>query len=220
MFTGLVESVGRVLSLAHDAGDIYRLRIGSTAIAREVAPGESISVSGACLTAIWAEGGSFCAQMMGETLRATRLGDLHAGDAVNLERAVKVGGRLDGHMVLGHVDEVGSVTRIEDGGGSKKIWISASERISWGIAAKGSIAIDGVSLTVIDSSGEEFSVGVIPATMSATTIGALTPRCRVNIEIDAMARYAARLLRIRTEKNELGGADALTWEKLREYGWS
>jgi riboflavin synthase len=224
MFTGLVERVGRVFSLTCDAGDIYRLCINSRPIADEVLPGESVSVSGACLTAIGSDGDLFYAQMMTETMRATRLGDLRAGDAVNLERAVRVGGRLDGHIVLGHVDEVGTVVRIEEKGGSKKIWISASDGISWGIAPKGSIAVDGVSLTVIDSAPGAYSVGVIPATASATTIGALAPRGRVNIEIDVMARYIARLLK--ADKNEpsgpdgLNSADGLTWEKLHEYGWS
>ncbi|MDR1915408.1 MAG: riboflavin synthase [Synergistaceae bacterium] len=216
MFTGLIECVGRIRSLTHDTGDVYRVCIDAPEIAQEIVPGESVAVSGACLTATVSEGDAFYAQIMGETLRATRLGELRAGAAVNLERAMRIGGRFDGHMVLGHVDEVGAVTRMEDNIGSKKLWISVTEDISWGIAPKGSVAIDGVSLTVIDAARKEFSVGLIPTTLGATTIGTLTPRSRVNIEIDIMARYVARML---LKKNTQNSADALTWEKLHEYGW-
>ena len=213
MFTGLVECMGRVVSISRTSGGVSVIAIESPEIAAGIAPGESVAVSGACLTAISANGGVFHAQMMEETLRVTRLGRLKPGENVNLERALKLGGRLEGHLVLGHVDEVGEVTRVEADGVAGKIWISASDNISWGIASKGSITLDGVSLTVIDSENGCFSVGLIPATLRETTLGSLTRGDSVNIEIDVIARYIARLCG-RESKN------GITWEKLAQYGWS
>jgi len=183
-----------------------------------------VSVSGVCLTAVEVRGGIFFAQAMGETLRSSKLGQLSPGDSVNLERAMPAGGRLDGHIVLGHVDEVGAVARIETFGRTRKLWVSMSEGISWGVAPKGSVALDGVSLTVIDSLDFEFSVGLIPATIdeAATTIGLLSTGDVVNIEIDVIARYVARLC----GRQEMRGSaqtrvkGPLTWEKLAEYGWT
>jgi riboflavin synthase len=215
MFTGLIERMGEVISISKARDGVCDIAIDAPGIASEVATGESVAVSGACLTAVKSGGGLFHAQMMPETLRSTRLGGLKPGERVNLERALKSGGRLDGHIVLGHVDEVGTVVGVESDGRSKKIWVSASEDISWGIAAKGSIAIDGVSLTVIDSNEGRFSIGLIPTTLRDTTLGFLEIGKRVNIEIDVMARYAARLI------GRAAGArpKGLTWEKLAEYGW-
>jgi riboflavin synthase len=133
-----------------------------------------------------------------------------------LERALKTGGRLDGHMVLGHVDEVGEILAVENVGGSKIIHISASDKISWGTAPKGSVAIDGVSLTIIDAGRGGFSIGLIPTTHDRTTLGSLERGHRVNVEIDVIARYAARLL---GRDAESPAKDELTWEKLAEYGW-
>ncbi|MCL2684336.1 MAG: riboflavin synthase, partial [Synergistaceae bacterium] len=150
MFTGLIERMGRIVSVSGVSGGFSVIAIESPEIAAEITPGESVAVSGACLTAIDTGGGVLRAQMMEETLRVTRLGRVKPGDYVNLERAVKLDGRLDGHIVLGHVDEVGEIIRMESTGDARKMWISASHEISWGIAPKGSVAIDGVSLTVID----------------------------------------------------------------------
>lgn len=226
MFTGLVECIGRITSVSRDssAQGVLRLSVSAPEISASIKRGESVAVSGVCLTAVDVERGGFSAQMMDETQRTTKLGDLKQGDVVNLERALQVGGRLDGHIVQGHVDEVGVVDRIESiSGGTKKIWISASDKISWGIAPKGSIAIDGVSLTVIDSAKGEFSVGIIPETLSATTIGSLRAGDRVNVEIDVLARYIAQII----SHSIAGGASnynneesVLTWEKLQNYGWS
>jgi riboflavin synthase len=208
--------MGRVVSVSRASGGVSVIEIDAPAIAGEIAPGESVAVAGACLTAVGAAGGGiFRAQMMEETLRSTRLGDVRPGELVNLERALKLGGRLDGHLVLGHVDETGTVARVEPNGESKKIWISASDGISWGIAPKGSVAIDGVSLTVIDSGGGDFSIGLIPTTLRETTLGILGRGDRVNIEIDVTARYVARILG-REPGAPRGG---LTWEKLAGYGW-
>lgn len=225
MFTGLVECMGTVESVAPDrtAQGVVRLSIKAPEIAPSIKIGESIAVSGACLTAVEIGSNGFAAQMMEETGEATKLGSFKPGDRVNLERALQIGARLDGHIVQGHVDEVGVVKRIESvSGGTKKIWISMTEKISWGIARKGSIAIDGVSLTVIDSLGDEFSVGIIPATLSATTIGLLQAGDRVNLEVDVLARYIARMLNCGVAGNTPGKGEtsSLTWSKLQEYGWS
>ena len=219
MFTGLVECVGDVLSVVRRAGDVHVLRIRAPKIAPEVKFGESIAVSGACLTVVSGQHDSFEAEMMEETVRSTRLGSLKTGDKVNLERALRVGARLDGHLVAGHVDEVGTVSRVEDAGETKKCWLSVSDAIAAFIAGKGSVALDGVSLTVIDALDREFSVGLIPTTLRETTIGGLKEGDRVNIEVDMIARYIARLMGCRTavESKIPGG---VTWEKLQEYGWA
>ncbi|MDR3075659.1 MAG: riboflavin synthase [Synergistaceae bacterium] len=213
MFTGLVECMGRVVSISRASSGVSVITVEAPVIASEIAAGESVSVSGACLTAVDSGGGVFRAQMMDETLRVTRLGAVKPGEYVNLERALKLGGRLDGHLVLGHVDEVGAVSRVEASGDARKIWISASEKISWGIAPKGSVAIDGVSLTVIDCESGSFSIGLIPTTLRETTLGSLERGKCVNIEIDVMARYIAKLC---GREPKAGG---VTWEKLAEYGW-
>jgi riboflavin synthase len=208
--------MGVVVSISGVSDGVAEITIRAPSIASEIAPGESVAVSGACLTAVGAEGEVFRAQMMEETLRVTRLGSLKPGSRVNLERALKAGGRLDGHIVLAHVDETSPVLRVEARGKSRKIWIAASENISWGIAPKGSVAVDGVSLTVIDSADGEFSVGLIPATLKETTMGIVETGNTVNIEIDVMARYVARLF----GKNAPDAPhQGITWEKLSEYGW-
>jgi riboflavin synthase len=216
MFTGLVECMGETVSITGSRGGLYEIAIKAPVIASEISPGESVAVAGACLTAIGSDGKTFRAQMMAETLRATRLGSLKPGDKLNLERAVKTGGRLDGHMVLGHVDEVGEILDVKSAGDSRIIRVSASGKISWGTAPKGSVAIDGVSLTVIDAERGSFSIGLIPTTLNCTTLGSAERGHRVNVEIDVIARYVARLL----GKDAAPAArDELTWEKLAEFGW-
>jgi riboflavin synthase len=216
MFTGLVECVGETIGIEPLGGGLAEIVIKAPLIAPELSPGQSVAVAGACLTSTGSDGKIFRAQMMEETLRSTRLGSLKPGDAVNLERALKSGGRLDGHIVLGHVDEVGEVMDARTSGDSKTIRISASAKISWGAAPKGSVAVDGVSLTVIDSGADSFSVGIIPTTLRETTLGEVKRGDKVNIEIDVIARYVARLMG-KAMKEPAGYA--LTWEKLAEYGW-
>jgi riboflavin synthase len=228
MFTGIIERVGVVRSVSREPGDIWRVGIYAPEIAAELKLGESVSVSGACLTAVETSGSIFQAQMMKETLRSTWLGGLSSGDKVNLELSLRAGGRLGGHIVLGHVDEAGRVKKIEKAGSARKLWIAVSEGISWGIAAKGSVTLDGVSLTVIDSQGGIFSVGLIPATLRETTMGFLKEGDQVNVEIDVIARYMAKLLGYRglsvlpEELDNAGsaGEKKLTWEKLGKYGWT
>lgn len=227
LFTGLVECIGVVRALAPDPAipGVTRISIRAEAIADALRHGDSVAVSGACLTVVETKGGTMSAQIMQETLRSTKLGALRPGDRVNLERALLASGRLDGHIVQGHVDAVGRVLRVEsvgDAAGTKKVWISAARGIAWGIAPKGSICLDGVSLTVIDAEEEAFSVGLIPVTLAETTIGAMSAGDAVNIEIDVVARYLAQMLRFGNLEPGAprGSASTLTWETLQGYGWS
>lgn len=216
MFTGLVECVGEVLSISKASAGTWVLRISAPKIAPEVKLGESVSVSGACLTVVSAARNCFEAEMMEETVRATRLGALGAGDRVNLERALRFDSRLDGHLVAGHVDEVGKVLRIEGEELAKKFWFSVSSILAPLVAPKGSIAIDGVSLTVIDAQEGEFSVGLIPTTLRDTTVGSLRRGDEVNIEADMVARYLARIL---SQGAPASGQKGVTWETLSLNGW-
>lgn len=218
MFTGLVECVGSVLSVSRRTGGVRVLRVHAPDIAPEVKLGDSISVSGACLTATAAGHEAFEVEMMEETVRSTRLGSLKTGECVNLERALRLGARLDGHLVAGHIDEVAVVTRMEDAGETKKCWFSVSAPTHRFIAGKGSIAVDGVSLTVIDAPPGEFSVGLIPTTLRDTTIESLLPGHKVNVEVDMIARYIAKLM-LCGATEETPAAAGVTWEKMREYGW-
>ncbi|MDR0648488.1 MAG: riboflavin synthase [Synergistaceae bacterium] len=221
MFTGLVETVGRVRSVSAESGGVTRLTIHAPGMRRLPGLGDSVCVSGVCLTAVDVRGDVFSAQAMAETQRASKLGRIKAGDSVNLESSLRPEDGLHGHFVLGHVDEAGRVIRVERAGSTCKIWVSVSEGIAWGIAGKGSIALDGVSLTVIDSHETEFSVGIIPATLEGTTLGLLEAGDWINVEVDVLARYAARLLGPKAEeaRRRRGTGGALTFEKLAKYGW-
>lgn len=195
------------------------LSIRAPEIAPEVKLGESIAVAGACLTVVSGARDSFEAEMMEETVRSTRLGSLKTGDRVNLERALRACSRLDGHLVAGHVDEVGVVSRVENAGETRKCWVSVSPSAACFIAGKGSVALDGVSLTVVDAGDDAFSVGLIPTTLRETTVGGLKEGDRVNIEVDMIARYVARLMQ-RGAVEETRFPGGVTWEKLQEYGWA
>lgn len=226
MFTGLVECVGEVLSVSRRGSGVHVLRISAPEIAPEIKRGESVAVAGACLTAVSASREFFEAEMMAETIRSTRLGSLKPGDRVNLERAMRMGARLDGHLVAGHVDEVGRVARVEAAGGTRECWVSVSSAVAGFIAGKGSVALDGVSLTVIDVTGgageteEGFSVGLIPTTLRETTIGYLRAGDPVNVEVDMIARYTARLMRHGiSEAPAEQPRGGVTWERLQEHGW-
>jgi riboflavin synthase len=210
-----------VRSVAYEGGGVHRIGVHAPPIAGDLKTGESVAVAGACLTVVESWGDVFYVQMMSESGRATRLDSIKPGDRVNLERALRLGDRFDGHMVLGHVDCAGRVSGITNEGNTRKFWITAPSNISWGIAPKGSITVEGVSLTVIDAPGkfdEDFSVGLIPTTLRETTLGDLAEGYLVNIEIDVLARYAARILNVETGEARSNESN-LTWEKLQEYGW-
>ncbi|MEE2566674.1 riboflavin synthase [Hyphobacterium marinum] len=195
MFTGLVSAMGRVIAV--EPGTRHHLTVSSPYPAASFETGCSICHAGACLTVTEfraIEGGTaYSVEISPETLKATMLGALEEGDRINLERSLKVGDELGGHIVTGHVDGVGQVVDREDGGEWITFHIAASGDLSRYIARKGSIAVDGVSLTVNAVDGHVFSVMIIPHTAQATTLGEMQRGQAVNLEVDLMARYAARL---------------------------
>jgi riboflavin synthase len=192
MFTGIVRELGRVESIERsDAG--ARLRVGA-ALVSELDEGESVSVAGACLTVADREEDSFAADVMNQTLQLTTLGELEAGGAVNLEPALRAGQPLGGHLVQGHVDAVAAVSATEPDGIARRVRIELPAELSRYVVDHGSIAIDGVSLTVAALDGGEIEVSLIPETLERTTLGSLAVGDRVNVEVDQIARYAERLL--------------------------
>jgi riboflavin synthase len=196
MFTGIVSEVGRVVAIDAAEG-LTRLTIEGPATTSDLAIGDSIAVSGVCLTAVAVSPPSFEVEAMAETLRRTGLGSLEAGDAVNLERPLTASGRLDGHIVQGHVDGVGVIRSMAADGEAKRVWVDLDGGLARYVASKGSVAMDGVSLTVtaVDASG--FEVGLIPHTLEVTTLGELAPGDPVNVEVDVVAKYVERMLEAR-----------------------
>jgi riboflavin synthase len=191
MFTGLVAGTGAVESLER-ADDGVRLRV-RTGLARELAPGESIAVNGVCLTAVEPDDQGFSADVMEETLRRSSLGPLARGDEVNLELPLRAGDRLGGHMVQGHVDGTGSVEAVTEDGFSRIVRIGAPPGLLRYVVEKGSIAVDGVSLTVSAVDGDGFEVSLIPETLERTTLGEAAPGRVVNLEVDVLAKYVEKL---------------------------
>ena len=197
MFTGLIEGVGHVAALEPRGGDVrLRIAVGSLPFA-DVALGESIAVSGVCLTVIEFDAGAFAADASTETLGLTTLGGMVVGQAVNLERAMRPTDRLGGHLVSGHVDGVGRVLSIHDDARAQRWRFAAPAALSKYIATKGSICVDGVSLTVNAVDGEGFDVALIPHTVSHTAFASTRVGDPVNLEIDLVARYVERLLSAR-----------------------
>ena len=192
MFTGIIQAVGRVAAIERRGTDA-RLHITGLPLA-DGALGESIAVSGVCLTAVEFSADGFAADVSGETLACTTLGDWTVGQAVNLERALAVGDRLGGHIVSGHVDGVGEVVSRRPDGRSERFTLRAPAALARYIAAKGSITVDGVSLTVNTVAGAEFGVNIVPHTLTHTSLDALRAGSRVNLEVDLLARYLERLL--------------------------
>ena len=198
MFTGLVEELGRVARV-DDQGDSVRLTVHGPAVLTDAAHGDSISVSGVCLTVVEHDGESFTADVMKQTLVMSTLGDLEPGLPVNLERAARVGDRLGGHIVQGHVDGTASVLETEEGDAWRRVRLSLADDLSPLLVDKGSVTLDGVSLTVsgISEPGADegwFEVSLIPETLAATTLGDKAPGDRVNVETDVLARHVRRML--------------------------
>lgn len=193
MFTGIIQDIGKVIASEATGGD-RRLRVHTGDLdLSDMDEGDSIAVSGVCLTALNIEPGGFEADVSLETLELTTLGDFEAGDPVNLELALTPASRLGGHLVTGHVDGRARVLSREPDGRSQRFEFEAPAGLARFIAAKGSVALDGVSLTVNSVAGSRFDVNLIPHTMERTTLGDLGPGDQVNLEVDLMARYAARL---------------------------
>ena len=194
MFTGIIHSVGRVLRLEPRGGDM-RLQVDAGALdLADVALGDSIAVAGVCLTAITLDAGSFAADVSLETLAHTTLGTLKPGDAVNLEKALRLADRLGGHLVSGHVDGVGRVVSVQPDARSQRWVFAAPAALARYIAAKGSICVDGTSLTVNEVDGAHFGVNLIPHTIAQTTFAARRPGDAVNLEVDLIARYVERMM--------------------------
>jgi riboflavin synthase len=192
VFTGLIAGVGTVESVeSGEAG--ARLRI-ATDLADDLAGGDSIAVSGVCLTVTELDGGSFAADVMNQTLGLTRLGALATGDRVNLEPALRASDRLGGHVVQGHVDATGEVASVTPDGFASRVAIAIAPRLARYVVEHGSVAVDGVSLTVAGLGDGGFEVSLIPETLERTTLGELEPGSGVNVEVDLIARYAERLL--------------------------
>ncbi|HEY2137911.1 MAG TPA: riboflavin synthase [Xanthobacteraceae bacterium] len=201
MFTGIVTDIGEVLSVKPRAEDLHRLKIACSYPRAGIADGASIACSGVCLTVVGTgeEDGRtwFAADAGAETLRLTSAGTWRHGSRLNLERALKIGDELGGHLVSGHVDGLAEVVARQDLTDMARFALRAPAALSRFIAQKGSVALDGVSLTVNEVDSDTFSVLVIPHTLRMTTLGALRLGERINLEIDQMARYAARLMEAR-----------------------
>ncbi|MFM1895713.1 MAG: hypothetical protein RLZZ385_787 [Pseudomonadota bacterium] len=209
MFTGIIAAVGDIRR-REKHNDEWRLTIGCGRLdLADVALGDSIAVSGACLTVVALPGDGFAADVSNETMALTTLGDLQIGSAVNLEKALTLSSRLGGHLVTGHVDGVGILKDMGPDGGSIRMRFEAPAPLARYIAAKGSICIDGTSLTVNTVEGAEFTVNIIPHTQTETIIQYYRPGHRVNLEVDLVSRYLERLV--------LGEAAATTPGLSREF---
>ena len=199
MFTGLIEEVGEVLAW-EPAGDSARVTLRAPITAADAAHGASISVSGVCLTVVDQGPDWFTADVMAESIRMSTLGERRAGDRVDLERAALVSDRLGGHIVQGHIDGTATVLAVTPGEAYRVLRFTLDPEHAPLVARKGSIAVDGVSLTVSDVGDDWFEVSLIPETLVATTLGALAPGDRVNVETDILARHVARLLQFQKKE--------------------
>ncbi|MDO5562598.1 MAG: riboflavin synthase [Synergistaceae bacterium] len=218
MFTGLIETIGNIENIS-PRGDIWKCDILAPAIAGKLSEGDSVSVSGACCTVTNHDYKSFSVELMEETRRRTKFESLRNSSKVNLERALKLDSRIDGHLVSGHIDGMAVVSDIKNGISSKELHFTATPEITSGIVQKGSVTVDGVSLTVIDRGEDFFSVGIIPTTLSATTIGDLRIGDKVNIETDMIGKYILSFLKSRFSEDKDIVKNSITWDKLIEYGW-
>ncbi|MFV2100596.1 riboflavin synthase [Micromonospora sp. LOL_024] len=197
MFTGIVEEMGEVVEVTPTAQDSALVAVRGPLVASDARHGDSIAVNGVCLTVVEVDGGVFTADVMGETSRRSTLGALRAGDPVNLERAAALGSRLGGHLVQGHVDGVGEVLSREPAQRWETIRFRLPAALSRYVVEKGSITVDGVSLTVAEVGADRFAVGLIPTTLTLTTLGVRSPGDPVNLEVDVLAKYVERLLGVR-----------------------
>ena len=218
MFTGIVEAKGEIVSLTPKGGDVtLRIRSGALDLS-DVQLGDSIAVNGVCLTAVTLPGDGFSADVSGETLRLTTLGNLRAGSIVNLEKALTPTTRLGGHLVSGHVDGLGEVVSMQPDARSIRFDIRAPDALAKYIAHKGSITVDGISLTVNSVDGAVFSLNIVPHTQQMTTIAEWKPGSKVNLEVDVIARYLERLL-MGERAAQPGEAGGISMTFLAEHGY-
>jgi riboflavin synthase len=203
MFTGVITERG-VVKRARLRGGALSLEIGARATAHDLSVGDSVSINGVCLTAISAARRRFEIQAIAETVARSTLGSLARNSAVNLELPVRVTDRLGGHLVQGHVDGVARVTRVEHEDGARRVWLRPETALLRYIVEKGSVALDGVSLTVVETGIETFQVALIPHTLGQTTLDELERGSAVNLEVDLIAKYVERLCRPHTRPERTG----------------
>ena len=215
MFTGIIEEIGTVRAITNTASGTA-LRIAAERVTEGTRVGDSIAVNGVCLTVTACSGREFTADVMPETVRLTSLAGLRPGARVNLERAMTPAGRLGGHIVSGHVDACGQVVSVVPDGIARRVTVALEPALLKYIARKGSVTLDGVSLTVVAVDECSFAVSLIPQTRSATTLGELRTGSRINVEVDLLARYTERLLAAQTPQNKSNG---LSLEWLAENGF-
>lgn len=217
MFTGIIQAVGNVAAMQSRGGDV-RLRIHTGKLPlHDVALGDSICTNGVCLTVIELPGDGYWADVSKETLNFTTLGDLKSGSAVNLEKALTPHSRLGGHMVSGHVDGVGEVLSLREDARSIRVVLRAPAPLARYIAHKGSICVDGTSLTVNAVNGAQFDLNIIPQTMAETIFGQYQPGSRVNLEVDLIARYLERLMQ--GDAAAVSTSTGLSMDVLAENGF-
>lgn len=193
MFTGIVEELGEVVAV-EDLGDASRFRLRGPLVTEDAKHGDSIAVNGVCLTVVDTADGEFTADVMAETLHRSSLGALSAGSRVNLERPMALGGRLGGHLVQGHVDGTGTLVERIPGEHWEIVKVALPAALSRYVVEKGSITVDGVSLTVVDAADDYFTISLIPTTLALTTLGHKKAGDPVNLEVDVLAKYVERLL--------------------------
>lgn len=224
MFAGIVESVGKIVELgrtarrADSAGQAWCLKIELGELLDDLAPGASVAINGVCLTLTAPSGSVGAFDVIPETWRRTTLQYASVGDGVNLERSLRAGDRIDGHFVQGHVDGIGSVDRVERSGGEYKLWITPDPALLPFIIPKGSIALDGTSLTIVDVVEQRFSVALIPTTIEGTTLGKHRAGDKLNIETDILARMVVSRLEALSGQSA-ASPGGVSWERLRESGF-
>lgn len=218
MFTGLVEELGVIRALSRGP-DSARLKIEAGKVLEDIKKGDSIAVNGVCLTAVDFDRGFFAADVMAETLDKTNLSRLSPGDRVNLERALRLGDRLGGHLVSGHIDGVGAITRLERHDIATLVTISAPAGVLRYIIKKGSVAVDGASLTVVDFGRDAFQVSLIPHTAHMTTLGFKKTGDTVNLEGDLVGKYIDRLISARETGQLENKGRGVTMDLLIEKGF-
>ncbi|MDT7806349.1 MAG: riboflavin synthase [Acidobacteriota bacterium] len=216
MFTGIIEELGRVRSI-EQRGEGVRMTVEARVVTEGTSEGDSIAVNGVCLTALDVRADSFAADGSRETLQRSTLGHLRAGSVVNLERAVTPSTRLGGHIVQGHVDGRGRFLSAEEHGGSWTVRIGYPSELSRYLVFKGSVAVEGISLTIAGLAADHFEVAVIPKTWTVTNFSSLRPGDSVNLEADIIAKYVERILSFSAREGE--SAPVLTLEKLAELGY-